>query len=134
MLFVHGKGLAWYPASRICSRRKSGIADPGEAMSPFLDLFRPYEEDFTIAIWDQRGSGKTYSRYGAATPGMNLSQFILDAIEATAYPRRRFAKSKIVLEELGHSYRLWTHSGQTAVNVIPSVVVATARSFIRSTI
>jgi hypothetical protein len=31
---------------------------PGEAQSPFLNQFIPWEEDFIIANWDQRGAGK----------------------------------------------------------------------------
>jgi pimeloyl-ACP methyl ester carboxylesterase len=75
---------------------------PGEAMSPFLDLFQSYEEDFTVAIWDQRGSGRTYGRNGARTPGMNLEQFILDTIDVANYLRHRLAKREIVL--VGHSW------------------------------
>jgi pimeloyl-ACP methyl ester carboxylesterase len=75
---------------------------PGEAMSPFLDLFRPYADDFIVANWDQRGSGKTYGRYRDTTPDMEPEQFIRDTIEVSVYLRRRFAKSKIVLA--GHSW------------------------------
>jgi pimeloyl-ACP methyl ester carboxylesterase len=75
---------------------------PGEAMSPFLEIFRPYEQDFTWAIWDQRGSGKTYGRYGATTPGMDAEQFILDTIELARYLRHRLSRQKIVL--VGHSW------------------------------
>src|SRR3569623_1851480 len=35
---------------------------PGEAQSPFLDQFKPWARDFTVANWDQRGAGKTYGR------------------------------------------------------------------------
>jgi pimeloyl-ACP methyl ester carboxylesterase len=75
---------------------------PGEAMSPFLDLFDPYEADFTAAIWDQRGAGKTFGRAGRTTPGMNLEQFIQDTIEIAGYVRRRLSKERIVL--IGQSW------------------------------
>jgi pimeloyl-ACP methyl ester carboxylesterase len=76
---------------------------PGEAMSPFRDLFSPYEDDLTIAIWDQRGSGKTYGRSGGDhTPGMELEQFIADTIEVADALRQRYGKSKIAL--MGHSW------------------------------
>jgi pimeloyl-ACP methyl ester carboxylesterase len=71
---------------------------PGEAMSPFRDLFVPYEQDFLVALWDQRGAGKTYARSGRdATPGMNPDQFLGDGIELAEVLRRRWKKRKIVL-------------------------------------
>jgi pimeloyl-ACP methyl ester carboxylesterase len=75
---------------------------PGEAMSPFLDLFRPYESDFTVANWDQRGAGKTYGRIGTATAAMDLEQFILDTIDVANHLRQRLSRRKIVL--VGHSW------------------------------
>lgn len=76
---------------------------PGEAMSPFLDLFLPYEHDFAWAIWDQRGAGKTYGRNGGeATVGMDLEQFIRDTIELAVYLRQYLSQSKIIL--VGHSW------------------------------
>jgi len=70
---------------------------PGEAMSPFQNLFAPYGKDFTVALWDQRGSGKTFGRWGRATPAMEPEQFIRDTIDATVSLRKRFDKKKIVL-------------------------------------
>ena len=54
---------------------------PGEALSPFLAQFVPWEHDFTVAYWDQRGAGKTYSRNGTSTPDMTLDRLIDDTIE-----------------------------------------------------
>jgi pimeloyl-ACP methyl ester carboxylesterase len=71
---------------------------PGEAMSPFQDLFVPYEQDFLVALWDQRGAGKTYARNGRdTTPRMDPDQFLRDGIELAELLRRRWNKRKIVL-------------------------------------
>lgn len=71
---------------------------PGEAMSPFQDLFVPYEKDFLVALWDQRGAGKTYARNGRdATPGMDPDQFLHDGIELAELLRRRWNKRKVVV-------------------------------------
>ena len=76
---------------------------PGEAMSPFLDLFLSYENDFTWAIWDQRGAGKTYGQNGRdATGGMDLEQFIRDTIELAQYLRQALSRRKVLL--VGHSW------------------------------
>jgi pimeloyl-ACP methyl ester carboxylesterase len=76
---------------------------PGEAMSPFLDVFVPYERDFLWAIWDQRGAGKTYARNGRdSTAGMDPEHFISDTIELASYLRRNYSKAKIIV--VGHSW------------------------------
>lgn len=76
---------------------------PGEAMSPFLDLFLPYEDDFLWALWDQRGAGKTYGRSGGETTvGMDPEQFIRDSIELAVYLRQSLSMRKILL--VGHSW------------------------------
>ena len=70
---------------------------PAEAQSPFLFEFRPWEHDYTVVNWDQRGSGKTYERNGAATPGMTVERMTLDALEVAEYARRRLGKEKVIL-------------------------------------
>ena len=75
---------------------------PAEAESPFLREFVPWEHDFTVVNWDQRGSGKTYGRNGSATPGMTVERMAEDAIEVGEYALRRLKKKKLVL--VGHSW------------------------------
>jgi pimeloyl-ACP methyl ester carboxylesterase len=92
---------------------------PGEAQSPFLREFIPWEADFTVVNWDQRGSGRTYGKNGPATPGMStpnraLEQLSQDARDVAEYARKRLAKKKIILvgqswgAELGlHVVKRW---------------------------
>ncbi len=70
---------------------------PGEAQSPFLTQFLPWEQDFTIVNWDQRGSGKTYGRNGALTPEMTLARIASDAIELATLIRARLSQRKLIL-------------------------------------
>jgi len=75
---------------------------PAEAQSPFLKQFIPWENDFTVVNWDQRGSGRTYGKNGPATPGMStpdlaLDRLRLDAREVAEYVRKRLSKKKIIL-------------------------------------
>jgi hypothetical protein len=35
---------------------------PAEAQSPFLKEFIPWEKNFIVVNWDQRGSGKTFAK------------------------------------------------------------------------
>ncbi len=70
---------------------------PSEAQSPFLKGFMPWEHDFTVANWDQRGAGKTYGRNGEATPDLTLERLINDAIEVAEYLRTHLAQRKVIL-------------------------------------
>jgi proline iminopeptidase len=70
---------------------------PAEAQSPFLSQFEPWENDFTVVNWDQRGSGKTYERYGPATPNMTGEQLVLDTLDVAEYARRRLGKTRVIL-------------------------------------
>jgi pimeloyl-ACP methyl ester carboxylesterase len=70
---------------------------PAEAQSPFLKAFLPWEQAFTVANWDQRGSGKTYGLNGPSTPGMTIEQMTADAIEVAEHVRRRLGKRRIIL-------------------------------------
>lgn len=75
---------------------------PAEAQSPFLKEFLPWEQAFTVVNWDQRGSGKTYGRNGASTPGMTVEQMAQDAIHVAEHACRRLNKSRVIL--VGHSW------------------------------
>jgi pimeloyl-ACP methyl ester carboxylesterase len=75
---------------------------PGEAQSPFLDSFKPWEQGYTVANWDQRGAGKTYGRNGAATPNMTLDRLVDDAVEVAEHVRQRLSQHKLIL--VGHSW------------------------------
>ena len=38
---------------------------PGDVQSPFVSTYAPYERDFVLVQWDQRGAGRTFGRNGA---------------------------------------------------------------------
>jgi pimeloyl-ACP methyl ester carboxylesterase len=75
---------------------------PAEAQSPFLKEFVPWQHDFTVVNWDQRGSGKTFGKNGPSTPGMDMpdaavERLVEDAIEVAAIASKRLAKNQVVL-------------------------------------
>jgi pimeloyl-ACP methyl ester carboxylesterase len=57
---------------------------PAEAQSPFLKQFIPWETDFIVVNWDQRGSGRTYGKNGPSTPGMSTPDLALDRLHLDA--------------------------------------------------
>jgi pimeloyl-ACP methyl ester carboxylesterase len=70
---------------------------PAEAQSPFLKEFLPWQQDFTVVNWDQRGGGKTFGRGGASTPDMTLDRFVDDVIEIALHLRSRLSQRKVIL-------------------------------------
>ena len=70
---------------------------PGEAQSPFLGQFRPWQRDFTVVNWDQRGAGKTYGRNDASTPDMTVDRMVEDVCDVARHVAARLSKKKIIL-------------------------------------
>lgn len=58
------------------------------------------EDYFTVAWWEQRGSGISYSA-DIPPETMTLEQMIKDVVEVTNYLRQRFGQEKVYL--MGHS-------------------------------
>ena len=75
---------------------------PGESQWPVADKYVPWQKAFTVVLWDQRGAGHTYGRYGARTPEFSLDRIARDGIEVTEYLRRTLGKKKVIV--LGHSW------------------------------
>jgi pimeloyl-ACP methyl ester carboxylesterase len=75
---------------------------PGEAQSPLVSMFAAWEERYVVAQWDQRGSGKTFSKGGAATPNMTLEQIARDAVEVAQHVLKKLGRRKLIL--VGHSW------------------------------
>jgi proline iminopeptidase len=75
---------------------------PGIAFSAFTAEFAPYEADFTVVQWDQRGAGCTFGRYGQDTPDLTLERITADGIELAAHLQQRLPGASIVV--LGHSF------------------------------
>ena len=104
--FVRIGGIDQWVTIRGQDRRNPAIlilhGGPGDAYSQLAYLLRSWEKDFTIVQWDQRGAGRTFGRYGKATPDMTLDRMIEDGAEVADYARRRLGQNKIIL--LGHSW------------------------------
>jgi pimeloyl-ACP methyl ester carboxylesterase len=75
---------------------------PGIPQWPDAGHFKPWEKYFTVVLWDQRGAGHTFGKYGAATPDVSLQRIAGDGVELARYLCRTLGKKKIVV--LGHSW------------------------------
>lgn len=71
---------------------------PGVSNAPFAPAFAPWEKDFTLVEWDQRGAGRTFGRNGAQRTGLlSIDRIVQDGIELTQHLRSRLRKDKINL-------------------------------------
>ena len=71
---------------------------PGVSNAPFAPAFIPWEEDFIVVEWDQRGAGRTFGRNGAKMTGtLSIDRLTQDGIELTQHLRSRLKKDKVIL-------------------------------------
>lgn len=75
---------------------------PGGSTIPSSPAYESWEEHFTIVMWDQRGTGKTFQRLGRSLAGMTVERMSEDGIEVAEYLKQRLPSAQIVL--LGHSW------------------------------
>jgi proline iminopeptidase len=73
---------------------------PGDVQSPLISTYAPYEQDFVVVQWDQRGSGRTFAKNGAA--GVTREKLVADGIDLSVQLHKRFARAPLIL--FGHSW------------------------------
>lgn len=73
---------------------------PGDIQSPFVSTYGPYEKDFVLVQWDQRGAGRTFAKNGAA--GVTREKLIADAIDLAERLHKRLPRTPLIL--FGHSW------------------------------
>jgi pimeloyl-ACP methyl ester carboxylesterase len=77
---------------------------PGDVTSSWsFALFAPWERQFTVVQWDERGSGRTLGENGPGIgPTITVDRMVKDGIELTEYLRKHLHKEKIIV--VGHSF------------------------------
>ena len=75
---------------------------PADAQSALTRVYAPYERDFVLVQWDQRGAGRTYGRIGRTTPDLTVERLIADGLELAGQLRRQFPNNRLIL--VGHSF------------------------------
>jgi pimeloyl-ACP methyl ester carboxylesterase len=73
---------------------------PSDVQSPFVATYAPYEKDFVLVQWDQRGAGQTFAKNGAA--GLTLEKLVADGIDLAEQLGKRFPRAPLIL--FGHSW------------------------------
>jgi pimeloyl-ACP methyl ester carboxylesterase len=77
---------------------------PGDVTSPWsFAMFAPWEANFTVVQWDQRGAGRTLGKSGpSVAPTMTLDRMSQDGIELSEYLCKHLGKPKVIL--VAHSF------------------------------
>ena len=77
---------------------------PGDVTNPWsFGIFAPWERQFTVVQWDQRGAGRTLRKSGPAiAPTITVERMVQDGIELSEYLRKHLSKEKIII--VGHSF------------------------------
>lgn len=93
---------------------------PGNPETAFITPYQSeWEKKFTVVNWDQRGSGRSYSKK-INTETLTTAQICADALELTQYLRDAFDMEKIYI--MGHSYG--TYVGMKCVQIKPDYYYA----------
>lgn len=76
---------------------------PGGTSVPVSEAWKPWEEYFTVAHWDQRGAARTFARNGESGCGrLTVSRMVEDALEVVEYLTATTRRQKILV--MGHSW------------------------------
>ena len=55
---------------------------PGLSVIPNTPLYPGWEKYFTVVMWDQRGAGRTFEKYGTSlVPTMSIARMTQDGLE-----------------------------------------------------
>lgn len=73
---------------------------PGDVQSSLVSTYAPYEKDFVLVQWDQRGAGRTFAKNGAA--GVMHDKLIADGIDLAEQLHKRSPQAPLIL--FGHSW------------------------------
>ena len=76
---------------------------PGFSIIPATAAFLPWEREFTMVMWDQRGEGKTFERSGLSVARtMTMDRTAKDGVDFAEFLRSHLKRNKIIL--LSHSW------------------------------
>src|SRR5262249_8721627 len=77
---------------------------PGDVTNPWsFATFAPWEQQFTVVQWDERGAGRTLKRNGPSiAPTLTVDRMAQDGVELAEYLCKHLAKNKVII--VGHSF------------------------------
>jgi pimeloyl-ACP methyl ester carboxylesterase len=105
--FVSINGVEQWITIRGQDRRKPVLlvlhGGPGGSVSHMIDRMKPFERDFVLVQWDQRGAGRSLARAsGQVDPKLDMAAMVADGVAVTTYLEAHLRRDRIVL--LGWSW------------------------------
>ncbi len=79
---------------------------PGIGVASMMPLFEDWTGDYTIALWDQPGSGATGARNDADQGEMSVERYVRDGLVVAGYLKQRFNDRPIILMGMSWGTRL----------------------------
>jgi pimeloyl-ACP methyl ester carboxylesterase len=72
---------------------------PGDVTNPWtFAMFAPWEKQFIVVQWDERGAGRTLRKTGPSVAStITVERMVQDGIELSEYLRKHLDKDKIVI-------------------------------------
>jgi pimeloyl-ACP methyl ester carboxylesterase len=72
---------------------------PGDVTNPWtFAMFAPWEKQFTVVQWDERGAGRTFQKSGpSVAQTITVPRMIQDGVDLSEYLRKHLGKDKIVI-------------------------------------
>ena len=72
---------------------------PGDVTNPWsYVIFAPWEEQFTVVQWDQRGAGRTLKKSGpSVAETMTVDRMAQDGVEVAEYLKKHLGKQRIIV-------------------------------------
>ena len=107
--FVKIGGIEQWVTIRGDDKRKPVLlllhGGPGDVQSPFISTYAPYEKDFVLVQWDQRGAGRTFAKNGTAGVTLRETHRRRDRSRRTAAPALSSGDADPVRPFLGQHHR-----------------------------
>ena len=76
---------------------------PGGTSVPVAEAWRPWEEHFTVAHWDQRGAGRTFAKNGESGCGrLTIRRMLDDALQVIEFLTATLNRPRVLI--VGHSW------------------------------
>lgn len=83
---------------------------PGGALSQFASRFTPFERDFVLVQWDQRGAGRTFGRNRRNPEAVgSVERMVADGVEMAEWLCARLGQEKIIVFGLSWGSVLGVH-------------------------
>jgi pimeloyl-ACP methyl ester carboxylesterase len=96
---------------------------PGASLGPMAPSFVPWERDYVVVQWDQRGAGRTFGEAGRVLdPSLTIESIAADGTRVAEFLRSHLQQNKIVLVGWSWGSALGVHMIKTRPDLFSAYV------------